>query len=234
MTEKPETIFGRSQGITFIAVTLNQEFSSTCRRKNHSEYNCDTFTWSGEHTRTWMCCKKAEQMIIRTLWSAFTQFTIMNEKKNSCLLFVVQEEASRRRRLTNIQATAWPGHLWTENLVCFVKSSSAKGRKAATGYRETEVRQLMSPRDSVWKGLYQKITKITLLRGVQLIESLQSCAQSSFLCSKPMRIPDTKAAVVEEWEKLEKLPTRQMTKVKSKMEVIQEAQRDQKKVWEHK
>ena len=56
MTEKPETIFGRSQGITFIAVTLNQEFSSTCRRKNHSEYNCDTFTWSGEHTTHELGC----------------------------------------------------------------------------------------------------------------------------------------------------------------------------------
>ena len=177
MTEKPETIFRRSQGITFIAVSLNQEFSSTCRRKNHSEYNCDTFTWSGEHThtRTWMCCKKAGQMIIRTLWSAFTQFTIMNEKK---LLLVicgpgggVQEEAAHKHSSNRM---AWSSV--DRNLVCNVKSSSTKG-KAATGHRETEAQQLMSLRDSVWKGLYQKNTKITLLRGVQLIESLQSCAQ---------------------------------------------------------
>ena len=40
-----------------------------------------------------------------------------------------------------------------------------------------------------------------------------------------MKIPDMKAAVDKEWEKLENLPAWQMTKVKSKKEVIQEAQK---------
>ena len=35
-----------------------------------------------------------------------------------------------------------------------------------------------------------------------------------------MRIPDSKAAVDKEWEKLEKLPAWKMTKVRSKREVI--------------
>ena len=43
-----------------------------------------------------------------------------------------------------------------------------------------------------------------------------------------MKIQDAEAAVGKEWEKLEKLPAWQMTKVKSKKEVIQEAQRRQK------
>ena len=43
-----------------------------------------------------------------------------------------------------------------------------------------------------------------------------------------MKIPDAKAAVDKEWEKLEKLPAWQMTKAKSKREVILEARRDKK------
>ena len=40
-----------------------------------------------------------------------------------------------------------------------------------------------------------------------------------------MNIPDAKAAVDKEWEKLEKSPAWQMTKAKSKTEVILEAQK---------
>ena len=40
-----------------------------------------------------------------------------------------------------------------------------------------------------------------------------------------MKIPDAKAAVDKEWEKLEKLPAWQVTKVKSKKEVIGKAQK---------
>ena len=38
-----------------------------------------------------------------------------------------------------------------------------------------------------------------------------------------MKIPATKAAVVQEWEKLEKIPSWDLTKVRSKKEVIDEA-----------
>ena len=45
-----------------------------------------------------------------------------------------------------------------------------------------------------------------------------------------MKIPDAKAAVDNEWKKLETIPARQLEKVKSKKEVHLEAQRDKKKV----
>ena len=38
-----------------------------------------------------------------------------------------------------------------------------------------------------------------------------------------MKIPGAKAAVDKEWEKLEKIPARQLTKVRNKSEVIDEA-----------
>ena len=44
-----------------------------------------------------------------------------------------------------------------------------------------------------------------------------------------MKIPDAKAAVDKEWKKLETVPAWQLDNVKSKKEVILEAQRDKKK-----
>ena len=41
--------------------------------------------------------------------------------------------------------------------------------------------------------------------------------------SQAMKIPAAKAAVDKEWEKLEKIPARNLTKVRSKKEVIDEA-----------
>ena len=45
-----------------------------------------------------------------------------------------------------------------------------------------------------------------------------------------MKIPDAKAGVGIEWEKLEKLTAWHTTKVKSKREVIKEAQKEQRTV----
>ena len=44
-----------------------------------------------------------------------------------------------------------------------------------------------------------------------------------------MKMPDAKAAVDKTWEKLEKMPTWQLDKVKSKRDVILEAQKEKKK-----
>ena len=45
-----------------------------------------------------------------------------------------------------------------------------------------------------------------------------------------MKNPDAKAAVDEKWKKLETIPAWQLGNVKSKKEVILEAQRDKKNV----
>ena len=65
--------------------------------------------------------------------------------------------------------------------------------------------------------------------GGSFIDSLQSCAQV-YPHASAMKIPDAQAAADKEWEKLEKSPAWQITKVKSKREVIQEAQREQRTV----
>ena len=47
---------------------------------------------------------------------------------------------------------------------------------------------------------------------------------------QPVKIPDAKAAVEKEWEKLEKIPARQLTKVRNKHEVFAEARNEGRKV----
>ena len=107
---------------------------------------------------------------------------------------------------------------------------------------------------SVWKVLYQKITKITLRKGVQVVESLKSCAQvrsyapsdENSSCKKSsssgQRLEVTRKVASmahdqgkeqkrdhpRKWEKLEKLPAWHMTKVKSKRGIIQENGRSSK------
>ena len=66
MTEARDD-FGRSRVIKFVVITKNQEFSSTCRRKKHSQYYCDTLTLSDGRIRHWMCRWNAVLTIIGTL-----------------------------------------------------------------------------------------------------------------------------------------------------------------------
>ena len=51
-----------------------------------------------------------------------------------------------------------------------------------------------------------------------------------FLCLQAMKIPAAKAAVDKEWEKLEKMSAWNLTKVRSKKEVIDEARTSGAKV----
>ena len=64
--------------------------------------------------------------------------------------------------------------------------------------------------------------------GVQLVESLLTLLYKFSPFSQAMKNPDAKAAVDKEWEKLEKFWTG--TKVKSKREVILEAEKEQRTV----
>ena len=61
MTLKPVPTCGQSKVTSFIVITLNLEYISTCRKKNHSQFH-----WS---ILTWMCCKKKVSTIIGTsIW----------------------------------------------------------------------------------------------------------------------------------------------------------------------
>ena len=77
--------------------------------------------------------------------------------------------------------------------------------------------------DCVWENLYRTIMKTILQEKETTHCSISIWFTHLFLCLKAMKIPAAKAAVDKEWEKLEKIPAWNLTKVKSKKDVIDEA-----------
>ena len=65
----------------------------------------------------------------------------------------------------------------------------------------------------------------TILQERETIDSLQhdNLVHKFILMPQAMKIPAAKAAVDKEWEKLEKIPAWDLTKVRNKSEVIDEA-----------
>ena len=87
-----------------------------------------------------------------------------------------------------------------------------------------------SERESAWKELYPKIMNFALQeRGINSL-SHYNPVQKFIPMHQAMKIHDAKAAVNEKWEMVEKLPAWQMARVKSKREVMQEAQKEQRTV----
>ena len=85
--------------------------------------------------------------------------------------------------------------------------------------------KLVNPRECVWENLY-RVTMRTILQEEETIHcNIPIWYTNLFLCLKAMKIPAAKAAVYKEWEKLEKILARDLTKVRSKIEVIDEARK---------
>ena len=67
-------------------------------------------------------------------------------------------------------------------------------------------------------------------KGNKFTEPLHFGTQIHSDASSIKKIPDTKAAVEKGWEKLEKIPAWQLTEVRNKKEVIEEARNQERKV----
>ena len=79
----------------------------------------------------------------------------------------------------------------------------------------------VNPQECVWKNLYRIIMRTILQERVTI-----HCNKSffhNFTMPQAMKIPATNAAVDKEWENLEKISAWNLTKVRSKKEVIDEA-----------
>ena len=85
-------------------------------------------------------------------------------------------------------------------------------------------------RESVWKELSIKGHEDHIaVRGINSLNHY-NLVHKFIPMPKAMQIPDAKAAVDKEWEKLEKIPAWSLTKVRSKSEVIDEARTTDAKV----
>ena len=81
----------------------------------------------------------------------------------------------------------------------------------------------MNPQECVWEIRYCIITKTIVQEKVKIHYSTTTWFTNLFLCLEAMIIPAPKAAVDKELEKLEKTSAWNLTKVRSKSEVIDEA-----------
>ena len=90
--------------------------------------------------------------------------------------------------------------------------------------------KLMHLRECVWEIRYRIITKTILQERVKIHHSTTIWFTNVFLCLKPKKYPAAKAAVDKEWEILENISAWNLTKVRSKKEVIDEARTTGEKV----
>ena len=82
----------------------------------------------------------------------------------------------------------------------------------------------------MWENLYRIIIqKYIAGKGANSLQPY-NVVHKFILVPQAMKIPEAKAAVGTEWEKLEKIPAWNLTKVRSKKEVIDEARTKGEKV----
>ena len=81
----------------------------------------------------------------------------------------------------------------------------------------------MNPQECVWETRYRIIMKTILQEKVKNSLQHYNLVHKFNPVPQAMKIPAAKAAVDKEWEKLEKISAWNLTKVRSKSEVIDEA-----------
>ena len=81
----------------------------------------------------------------------------------------------------------------------------------------------VNPQDCVWKDLYRNIVRTILQEEEDNSLQHYNLVHKFIPMPQAMKIPAPKAAVHKEWEKLEKIPARDLTRVRSNKEVIGEA-----------
>ena len=116
----------------FIVITSNQVLNSMCQRENYSQYHCDMLTWSGELVALlesheddhWNVDGDRNLSEPRT---GFTKFTVFFEKKKKTPDGYTWPD----ERLTKIQATSRPDHLWPEIWSAMSKAAQRKEKQWA-------------------------------------------------------------------------------------------------------
>ena len=83
--------------------------------------------------------------------------------------------------------------------------------------------KLMNPQECVWEIRYRIIMKTILQEKEKNSLQYYNLVHKFIPMPQAMKIPEAKAAVDKDWEKLEKISAWNLTKVRSKKEVIDEA-----------
>ena len=133
------------------------------------------------------------------------------------------------RKPSRTRVRSWKHH-WL--LLCPVKLWRIVGVVHPTNSKQN-LRVFWKPvnlQDCVWENHYQIIMKTMLQEKETIHYSITIWFTSLFLCLKLWKFQQKKEAVDKEWVKLEKISAWDLTKVKSKKDVIDEARASGAKV----
>ena len=118
ITWKPATIFGRSKGISFIAITSNSVFSCACRKKKHSQFHNSTEIHGREQDNAHKFGRVAEEpywwLVERWCGSKFVRHMDRIHEVHIIIWKTSTGYMWSRRRLTKTQATTRPDNLWPD------------------------------------------------------------------------------------------------------------------------
>ena len=92
MTLKSVPIFGRSKVTSFVVITMNVEFSSTCRRKNYSLFHWNTLILRGLLILIRTSCKKTHWQFLQCRFEQTLGEICSTEREASNGVHVVREE----------------------------------------------------------------------------------------------------------------------------------------------
>ena len=108
MTLKLVSTSGRSKVISSIAITLNFEFNSECRRKQQFLFHCNASMLQGQLILIWTCCKRNLLTII-VMSSQANICQILGKVSWSSLYWKKnrQKDMWSGRRLTITQTRKW-------------------------------------------------------------------------------------------------------------------------------
>ena len=126
------------------------------------------------------------------------------------------------RKPSRTRVRSWK-HQWL--LLCRVKLRKIVGVVHPTTFKQNlrVFWKLMNPQECVWETRYRSITKTILQEKVRNHLQHYNLVHKFIPMPQAMKIPAAKATVNKVWEKLEKISAWNLTKIKSKKEVIDEA-----------
>ena len=209
----PKRLLVDRKGITFIVITLNEEWRSMCRRKSYSQYNCDTW--------------RDDTNAIKKTWP-FVARNLVGHVKNSS---TKRKAAMGHRETEARQCAKVERHLF---LLIQKILYSKKSWKTRVGIANGSSHALSGQESDNRKSKHACILEAHETARKRLERTLsKKCHEDHIVhtfISQAMKIPDAKSGVDKEWKKLETIPAWQLDKVKNKKEVILEAPRDKIKV----
>ena len=193
--------------------------------------------WSGERLTRKQLTSRPDHLWPE-LWTKFARNAKLKEKQNWAIekpkldnarglrgIYFIDPETRNSKKPSRMLARNWkhqlllqcPAKLWRaiRNMGVVLPTKSKQNLRVFW--------KLVNPQDCVWENLYRNIMRTILQEKVTVDCSITIWYTNLFLFLKPWRFPQQKRRWTRNVRKLEKISAWNLTKVRSKSEVIDEA-----------